>query len=104
MFDDQRLREVRRTKISMVFQHFGLLPHRRIVENVGFGLEIQGIEKAARETKANEVLEVVGLGGWGDSYPMSSRAGCSSASAWRARWRPTPRSCSSMNPSARWTR
>jgi len=68
-FDEQRLREVRRTKISMVFQHFGLLPHRRIVENVGFGLEIQGIDKAARETKANEVLEVVGLGGWGDSYP-----------------------------------
>ena len=43
--DEDRLREVRRTKISMVFQHFGLLPHRRIVDNVGFGLEIRGVEK-----------------------------------------------------------
>ena len=87
MFDDQRLREVRRTKISMVFQHFGLLPHRRIVENVGFGLEIQGMEKAAREAKANEVLDVVGLGGWGDSYPdelsggMQQRVGLARALA-----------------------
>ena len=67
--DEDRLREVRRTKISMVFQHFGLLPHRRIVDNVGFGLEIRGVEKAEREAKANEVLETVGLGGWAESYP-----------------------------------
>jgi glycine betaine/proline transport system ATP-binding protein len=86
-FDEQRLRDVRRTKISMVFQHFGLLPHRRIVENVGFGLEIQGIEKAARDAKANEVLEVVGLGGWADSYPdelsggMQQRVGLARALA-----------------------
>jgi glycine betaine/proline transport system ATP-binding protein len=67
--DDERLREVRRTKISMVFQHFGLLPHRRIIDNVAFGLEIRGVDKAAREAKANEVLDTVGLGGWGNSYP-----------------------------------
>jgi glycine betaine/proline transport system ATP-binding protein len=67
--DEDRLREVRRTKISMVFQHFGLLPHRRIVDNVAFGLEIRGVEKEEREAKANEVLETVGLGGWGNSYP-----------------------------------
>jgi glycine betaine/proline transport system ATP-binding protein len=67
--DDDQLREVRRRKISMVFQHFGLLPHRLIVDNVAFGLEIQGLDKEAREAKANEVLETVGLGGWGRSYP-----------------------------------
>jgi glycine betaine/proline transport system ATP-binding protein len=67
--DEDRLRAVRRTKISMVFQHFGLLPHRRIVDNVAFGLEIRGVEKEEREAKANGVLETVGLGGWGNSYP-----------------------------------
>jgi glycine betaine/proline transport system ATP-binding protein len=67
--DEDRLRDVRRTKISMVFQHFGLLPHRRILDNVAFGLEIRGIEKEDREATANEVLDTVGLGGWGNSYP-----------------------------------
>jgi glycine betaine/proline transport system ATP-binding protein len=69
VFDDERLRDIRRKKISMVFQHFGLLPHRRIVDNVAFGLEVQDVDKDTRSTKANEVLEVVGLGGWGNSYP-----------------------------------
>jgi glycine betaine/proline transport system ATP-binding protein len=68
-FDDERLRDIRRKKISMVFQHFGLLPHRRIVDNVAFGLEIQDVDKETRSAKANEVLEIVGLGGWGNSYP-----------------------------------
>jgi glycine betaine/proline transport system ATP-binding protein len=67
--DEDRLRDVRRTKISMVFQHFGLLPHRRIVDNVAFGLEIRGVEQAERDKTANEILETVGLSGWGDSYP-----------------------------------
>ena len=67
--DDDRLREVRRHKISMVFQHFGLFPHRRIVDNVAFGLEVQGMGKDQRIARASEVLEVVGLQGWGDSYP-----------------------------------
>ena len=67
--DEDQLRQVRRSKISMVFQHFGLLPHRLIVDNVAFGLEVQGLDKEAREAKANEVIEVVGLGGWGRSYP-----------------------------------
>ena len=85
--DEGRLREVRRTKISMVFQHFGLLPHRRIVDNVAFGLEIRGVDKDAREAKANEVLETVGLGGWGNSYPdelsggMQQRVGLARALA-----------------------
>ena len=53
----------------MVFQHFGLLPHRRIVDNVAFGMEVQGIDKETRTARANDVLEVVGLGGLGNAYP-----------------------------------
>jgi glycine betaine/proline transport system ATP-binding protein len=85
--DDERLREVRRRKISMVFQHFGLLPHRRIVDNVAFGLEIRGVEKDEREAKATEVLQVVGLAGLGDAYPdelsggMQQRVGLARALA-----------------------
>ncbi|HET6713551.1 MAG TPA: glycine betaine/L-proline ABC transporter ATP-binding protein [Actinomycetota bacterium] len=85
--NDDELRTVRRTKISMVFQHFGLLPHRRIVDNVAFGLEIQGTEKDARLAKATEVLDVVGLGGWGDRFPdelsggMQQRVGLARALA-----------------------
>jgi glycine betaine/proline transport system ATP-binding protein len=87
LFDDDRLRDVRRRKISMVFQHFGLLPHRRIVENVAFGLEIQGVEKAEREAKAADILQVVGLAGLGDTYPdelsggMQQRVGLARALA-----------------------
>ena len=85
--DDERLRDIRRRKISMVFQHFGLFPHRRIVENVAFGLEVQGIEKDERNAKATEVLDTVGLGGWGNSYPdelsggMQQRVGLARALA-----------------------
>ena len=53
----------------MVFQHFGLFPHRRIVDNVAFGMEVQGIDKETRMARADEVLEVVGLGGMGNAYP-----------------------------------
>ncbi len=85
--DAERLREVRRRKISMVFQHFGLLPHRRIVDNVAFGLEVQGVEKHERLTRAEEVLSSVGLGGWGNSFPdelsggMQQRVGLARALA-----------------------
>jgi glycine betaine/proline transport system ATP-binding protein len=85
--DDERLRALRRNKISMVFQHFGLLPHRLITDNVGFGLEIRGMDRDARAARANEVLDVVGLGGWGNSYPdelsggMQQRVGLARALA-----------------------
>jgi glycine betaine/proline transport system ATP-binding protein len=84
---EERLRELRRRKVSMVFQHFGLLPHRRIVDNVAFGLEVQGVGKEERTGRAEQVLASVGLGGWGSSFPdelsggMQQRVGLARALA-----------------------
>jgi len=61
---EEKLREIRRSKMSMVFQHFGLLPHRTVANNVAFGLEIQGEERETRRKKAYEVIETVGLKGY----------------------------------------
>ncbi len=72
---EQALRQVRREKLSMVFQHFGLLPHRRVIDNVAYGLEVQGISKQDRHTRAMEVLEVVGLEGWENHYPQQLSGG-----------------------------
>jgi glycine betaine/proline transport system ATP-binding protein len=55
------LRDLRRHTVSMVFQHFGLLAHRRVIDNVAFGLEVQGMSKAQRLARAREILHVVGL-------------------------------------------
>jgi glycine betaine/proline transport system ATP-binding protein len=85
--DDARLRELRRRKFAMVFQHFGLLPHRRVIDNVAYGLEIRGEGKAARYAKAQEVVELVGLQGYENAYPdqlsggMQQRVGLSRALA-----------------------
>ncbi|MSD83973.1 betaine/proline/choline family ABC transporter ATP-binding protein [Lactobacillus curvatus] len=73
--DKKELREVRRKKMSMVFQNFGLFPNRTILENTAYGLEIQGIDKATREQKANEALDLVGLNGYGDQYPTQLSGG-----------------------------
>ena len=62
--DVEELREIRRSKMSMVFQHFGLLPHRTVINNVAFGLEIQGVKESVRLEKAQKVIETVGLGGY----------------------------------------
>ena len=67
--DESRLRELRRHRFAMVFQHFGLLPHRRVIDNVAFGLEIRGDPKAARLERAREMCELVGLGALSESYP-----------------------------------
>jgi glycine betaine/proline transport system ATP-binding protein len=67
--DEARLRELRRHRFAMVFQHFGLLPHRRVIDNVAFGLEIRGDPKASRLERAREMCELVGLGALGESYP-----------------------------------
>jgi glycine betaine/proline transport system ATP-binding protein len=64
-----RLRELRRRRFSMVFQHFGLLPHRRVIDNVAFGLEIRGEARREREARAREMIELVGLEGMADQYP-----------------------------------
>ena len=73
--DDQGLRELRRQRLSMVFQHFGLFPHRKVIDNVAFGLEIQGASKADRYERALEVLSVVGLGDWADHFPQQLSGG-----------------------------
>ena len=61
------LKELRRHKLSMVFQHFGLLPHRSVIDNITFGLEVRGDNKKERQERAQNALELVGLGGWENS-------------------------------------
>jgi glycine betaine/proline transport system ATP-binding protein len=65
----KKLRDVRQKHISMVFQHFALLPHRTVLDNLAYGLEVQGVPIAERRAKAETVLELVGLSGWGDKLP-----------------------------------
>lgn len=72
---EDSLRKVRREKLSMVFQHFGLLPHRRVIDNVAYGLEVQRVSRAERHARALEVLDVVGLQGWGAHYPQQLSGG-----------------------------
>jgi len=85
--DEKRLRELRRNKFSMVFQHFGLLPHRRVLDNISYGLEIRGVGKAERAERAMEVVDLVGLSGYEKSYPdqlsggMQQRVGLARALA-----------------------
>jgi len=70
-----RLRSIRRDRIAMVFQHFALLPHRTVADNVAYPLELRGVAKDARRAKAEEILELVGLGGWGDKLPSALSGG-----------------------------
>jgi glycine betaine/proline transport system ATP-binding protein len=71
----ERLRELRRRRFSMVFQNFGLLPHRRVLDNIAFGLELRGEPKAGRLERAREMLELVGLQGMADRYPEQLSGG-----------------------------
>ncbi|WP_291855082.1 glycine betaine/L-proline ABC transporter ATP-binding protein [Marinilabilia sp.] len=64
--NDEQLRQLRRTEMSMVFQHFGLLPHRSVLANTAFGLEIQGVSEAESYEKAREMIKTVGLEGYED--------------------------------------
>jgi glycine betaine/proline transport system ATP-binding protein len=69
------LRRLRQGHLAMVFQRFGLLPHRNVRDNVGYGLEVQRIARSERIRRADETLELVGLGGWGDALPSSLSGG-----------------------------
>ncbi|WP_353826977.1 quaternary amine ABC transporter ATP-binding protein [Agromyces sp. SYSU T0242] len=71
----KRLRSIRRDHVSMVFQHFALLPHRTVLDNAAYGLEIQGVPAEERRERAGRVLERVGLGGWGDKMPRELSGG-----------------------------
>ncbi len=73
--DMKRLRELRRSSFSMVFQHFGLLPHRKVIDNIAYSLEINGVKKDARHARANEVIELVGLQGYANAYPEQLSGG-----------------------------
>ena len=85
--DDEALRDIRREKISMVFQNFGLFPHRTILENTEYGLEVQGIGKEERQEKAERALDNAGLLSYKDQKPgqlsggMQQRVGLARALA-----------------------
>jgi glycine betaine/proline transport system ATP-binding protein len=72
---EHQLRDLRRHKVAMVFQHFGLLPHRSVRDNVSYGLEIQGMAKKKRYERADEMLALVGLEGFGNSLPNQLSGG-----------------------------
>ncbi|GAB3273399.1 quaternary amine ABC transporter ATP-binding protein [Arthrobacter pigmenti] len=72
---DKELRLLRQQSVSMVFQHFALMPHRTVLDNAAYALEVQGVEQSEREERAAKVLERVGLGGWGEKYPSQLSGG-----------------------------
>lgn len=73
--NDHALRELRRNQVSMVFQRFGLFPHRRVVDNVAYGLEVQGMGVNERRAQAREILDLVGLSGWDSCFPHELSGG-----------------------------
>lgn len=74
-FDAKALENFRRHKMSMVFQRFGLMPHRTVLDNVSYGLAIQGVDKNARQQKAREWLDTVGLSGYEAQFPSQLSGG-----------------------------
>ncbi len=66
---EEQLRQVRREKVAMVFQHFALFPHKTVAENVAFGLKVRGVSASERRDRAQAALDQVGLGARADSYP-----------------------------------
>jgi len=74
-FDERQLMHLRRHTTSMIFQHFGLFPHRSVIDNVAYGLKVRGVGKAERYAKAQEVIELVGLKGWESRLPSALSGG-----------------------------
>ena len=72
---EKRMREIRLSKVSMVFQQFGLFPHKTVVENVEYGLKVRGIDPVKRRQKAIKTLAVVGLEQWTDYSPSALSGG-----------------------------
>jgi glycine betaine/proline transport system ATP-binding protein len=85
--NDRALLDTRRRRVSMVFQHFGLLPHRKVVDNIAFGLEVRGEGKSNRRNRAQEMVDLVGLSGYENNFPdqlsggMQQRVGLARALA-----------------------
>ena len=84
--DAAALRALRRTKLSMVFQHFGLFPHRRVIDNVAYGLEVQRSAEAAGASRLRRCSRRSASARGRTTTRSSCRAGCNSASVWRGRW------------------
>ena len=74
-YTQEELIDFRRQKIAMVFQHYGLLPHRNVMDNVSYGLEIRGLDKEERYGLASKSIETVGLKGWEEYYPREMSGG-----------------------------
>ena len=74
-YDDEQLMELRRHTTGMVFQYFGLFPHRNVLDNVAYGLKVRGMSKEERYVRAREVIDMVGLNGWEDYYPATLSGG-----------------------------
>jgi glycine betaine/proline transport system ATP-binding protein len=72
---DKELLELRRHRMSMVFQHFGLFAHRQVLDNVAYGLEVQGVDTKTRQDRAREMIKLVGLQGWEYHYPTMLSGG-----------------------------
>ncbi|MFC1865508.1 glycine betaine/L-proline ABC transporter ATP-binding protein [Chloroflexota bacterium] len=74
-YDDKQLMAFRRNTVSMIFQHFGLFPHRNVIDNVAYGLKVKGVEKEERYAIAQGLIEKVGLKGWEEYYPDALSGG-----------------------------
>ncbi len=74
-YDKDQLQHLRRKKVAMVFQHFGLLSHRTVLKNVEYGLEVQNVPEEERTEKAKDAIKLVGLEGWENYYPRQLSGG-----------------------------
>jgi len=73
-YDEEKLMDLRRHTVGMIFQHFGLFPHINVLDNVAYGLKVRGVSKSERHDRAQEVIKKVGLSGW-EYYPPANLSG-----------------------------